>query len=173
MKKELIKLINSFKGNVLAIGIDDNLADAIDKNDLITNCDILNYVSSKTDYKETKQKKMKTIDIKKIRKIYKKKKIDYIICEYNQIEKYLNSFVKDSVYINSSKLYFYGNFNEQLLLKKYKRYTNNINLIYHKKDVIIEIDNTNTKNNIFKEFFYKIIDGVSNLIEIIGDVLMG
>lgn len=173
MKKELIKLINSFKGNVLAIGIDDKLSDAIDKNDLITNCDILNYVSSKTDYEEVKQKKMKTIDIKKIRKIYKKKKIDYIICEYNQIEKYLNSFVKDSVYINSSKLYFYGNFNEQLLLKKYKRYTNNINLIYHKKDVIIEIDNTNTKNNIFKEFFYKIIDGVSNLIEIIGDVLMG
>jgi len=173
MNNELNKIIKTFKGNVLAIGIDEKLSKKIDINENIIKCDILNYIANKKEKKIAKQKKVKTIDIKKLRKIYKKKKIDYIICEYSQIEKYLNTFVKDSVYINSSKLYFYGKINKELLLKKYRRYTDKINITTKKDEYIIEIDNTDTKNNKIKEFGFSVVDKVNSLIEIIGDILMG
>lgn len=173
MNKELINLVNNFEGCVLAIGINDKIADAIDKNNKILKCDILNCISTKKEAKKAKTQKTKIINIRKLRKIYKKKKVDYIICEYSEIAKYLNTFVKDSVYINSSKLYFYGKVNEELILRKYKRYTDKIKVSKKQENYLIEIDNTDTKNNTFKEFFYKIIDGLNNLVEIIGDVLMG
>jgi len=173
MNKELLSIVKNFEGTVLAIGIDEKVAEAIDKNDKIAKCDILNYIVSKKDYKKNKKEKTKVIDIKKVRKIYKKKNVDYIICEYEQMEKYLNTFVKDSVYINSSKLYFYGKLDEELILKKYKRYTKDIKVNNYKNGCIIEINNSNTKNNIFKEFIYKVIDGTNNVIEFIGDVMMG
>lgn len=171
--KEVIKLVEEFNGVVLAIGINEKISNAINKNKNIIKCDVLNYVSNKKEEKLARAKRLKTISIKKIRKIYKKKKVDYIICEYSQIEKYLNTFVRDSVYINSNKLFFYGEVNDELILKKYKRYTSLIKVTKKNKNCIIEIDNTNTKNNIFKEFIYKIVDGANNVIEFIGDVMMG
>lgn len=173
MNKELIELVNDFEGTVLAIGINEKISAAIDKNNKILKCDILNYITNKKEVKEAKSKRSKIINIKKLRKIYKRKKVDYIICNYDEIKKYLNTFVKDSVYINSSKLYLYGNVNKELVLKKYKRYTDKIKVIKKQGSYLVEVDNTNTKNNIFKEFIYRIIDGFNNAVEVIGDVLMG
>lgn len=173
MNKELIKLVDELEGTVLAIGINEKIADAIEQNDKITKCDILNYVVSKKEYKKAKKQKTKIINISKLRKIYKKKRVDYIICEYSQIEKYLNTFVKDSVYINRLKLYFYGKLDEELILKRYGRYTRDILVNKKQGNYLIEIDNSKAKNNVFKEFIYAIKDNTNKIIEIIGDVMMG
>ena len=121
--------------------------------------------------KDNKKKSFfnKTIKIKKIRKVFKKKKIDYIICNYDEISNYLNTFVKDSIYINKGKLYFYGNIDVDLLKLKYGRYNVEINLIDKK---IIEIDTSSAKNNFFKDNYYRLVDFKDRLVEIIGDVLM-
>lgn len=171
MYKRLYDIISNMSGFVLAIGLDDKLAEKIESNELITKCDILNYIPKKNS-DSRKKEKLKTINIKKIRKIYKKKNVDYIICNYDHVSKFLKTFIKDSVYINKSKLYFYGNVDKDII-KKYERYDTTIVVKDYKETCIVEIDNTKAKNNVFKEFKYKIIDGFNSFIEFVGDVLMG
>ena len=170
MNKELSNIIKNLSGNVLGIGIDDKLSDLINKNANIKECNLLNSFSRK---KLKGKKTRKTIKIKKIRKVFKKKKVDYIICDYEEIEKYLNSFVKDSIYINKSKLYFFGNINKEILIKKYNRYDTKVIIKEYKNSLIVEIDNSSAKTNFFKDRYYMLIDWFSKAIEVIGDILMG
>jgi len=173
MNKELIKIIKTFEGNVLGIGIKENLLEIIDKNEKILNCDILSN-EIKTNGKSKKRKLFgnKSININKIRKKYKKKKIDYIICEYETISEYMRKFVKNSVYINKNKLYFYGNVDLDVI-KRYNRYNTKIDIKKYKDSYIVEIDNTKAKNNFIKDFLYLMKDTITFVIEIIGDSLMG
>ena len=65
----------------------------------------------------------KNINIKKLYKYFKKKSIDYIICDYEQITKYYKYVFRDSIYLNNGKIYFYLNKNIDMdYILKYKRY---------------------------------------------------
>mgnify|MGYP006070215295 CR=1 FL=1 len=163
---KLKKIIKNLEGNVLGIGLNENLISAIEKNNRIIECNLLNSCAKG---KFKKSFFNKTIKIKKIRKIFKKKKVDYIICNYDEINNYFNTFIKDSIYINKNKLYFYGNIDVNLLKLKYGRYNTKINLIDKN---IIEIDNSLAKNNFLKDNYYRFIDFKNHLVEIIGDILM-
>ncbi|MBO5095352.1 MAG: hypothetical protein J6B98_00555 [Bacilli bacterium] len=171
MKNELKNIIKELSGNVLAIGISQELVEVIDKNEKIINCDILSNEVSKE--KKFSFFRRKTININKLRKKYKKKRIDYIICDYNIISPYIRKFVKNSVYINKNKLYFYGNIDTELIKNMYGRYDTKINIKEYKKNYIVEIDNTNSKNNFIKDLCYSIKDTITYLIEVVGDILMG
>ena len=163
---KLKTIVKKLSGNVLGIGLSEDLTTLIENNNNIIECNLLNsYVKGK--FKKSFFKK--TIKIKKIRKVFKKKKIDYIVCNYDEISNYLNTFVKDSIYINKGKIYFYGNIDIDLLKLKYGRYDVKINLVDKK---IIEIDTSLAKNNFFKDNYYRLVDFKNHLIEIIGDVLM-
>ncbi len=163
---KLKTIVKKLSGNVLGIGLSEDLTTLIENNNNIIECNLLNsYVKGK--FKKSFFKK--TIRIKKIRKVFKKKKIDYIVCNYDEISNYLNTFVKDSIYINKGKIYFYGNVDIDLLKLKYGRYDVKINLVDKK---IIEIDTSLAKNNFFKDNYYRLVDFKNHLIEIIGDVLM-
>lgn len=169
MNNDLNKIIKQIDGNVLGIGLDEKLSDTIEKNNKIIECNLLNsYVKGK--FKGSLFQK--TIKIKKLRKVFKKKKVDYIICDYDQISKYLNTFVKDSIYINKNKLYFFGNVDIDLINYKYQRYDTNINIKKYKNKSIVEIDNSKAKNNFLKDTYYRIKDFKDKIIEVIGDVLM-
>ena len=163
---KLKNIIKNLEGNVLGIGLNENLISAIEKNNRIIECNLLNSCAKG---KFKKSFFNKTIKIKKIRKIFKKKKVDYIICNYDEINNYFNTFIKDSIYINKNKLYFYGNIDVNLLKLKYGRYNTKINLIDKN---IIEIDNSLAKNNFLKDNYYRFIDFKNHLVEIIGDILM-
>ena len=84
------------------------------------------------------------------------------------IEKYLNSFVKDSIYLSDFKIYYYNVKDSSKLEKRYKRYDTTINI---NKD-IVEIDSSKAKNNYFMDKLYVISDIIEIIIEVIGDVLM-
>ena len=163
----MIDVIKKLSGNVVGIGLDDKLVKEIEKNNLITNCNLLDSYTKKE--KKLKGIKGKTINIKKLRKVFKKKKVDYIICNYSVLEKYLITFVSDSVYINLKKIYFYNIKETDVLIKKYKRY----NTIIKNTKEYLEIDNSNSKTNKFKDIYYTTIDFINRIIEIIGDILMG
>jgi len=170
MQKELNKIIKEISGNVVVIGLDNKLLEKLEQNDNILNCYSLGVV------KEGKRKfgfGSKTIKIKNIRKKFKKKKIDYVICEYDVIKKYLNTFVKDSVYINKNKLYFYGNVNIELIKDRYNRYDTTIEVKEYKDKYIVSIDNQKAKNNLIKDTYYRMYDFINKTIELIGDILMG
>lgn len=164
--KELKKIIKNLDDNVLGIGLSEDLIKEIENNDKIINCNLLNpYIKGKKKFSLFN----KTIKIKKIRKIFKKKKIDYIICNYDEINNYFNTFVKDSVYINKKKIYYFGNVDIDLVKYKYGRYDTNI-IIKNKN--LVEIDNSKAKNNFLKDNYYRLKDFKDRLIELIGDILM-
>lgn len=176
MNKDLIKVLYKISGNVLCIGLPSNLNIYLDKNEKIITCDIL--TNERKNIKSIKESikhpfKSKSVNINKLRKKYKKKKIDYIICDYDTVKPYLKTFIKNSIYINKNKLYFYGNVDFELIKKRYSRYKTKIDFKKYSDGYIVEIDNSNAKNNKLKEFFYYIIDTTLNLVEIIGDILMG
>lgn len=165
MQKELEKIIDGFSSNVIGIGTEKKLIDSLNKNKNITECNIINNKKTKTNGKG----RSKYIYIKKLRKVFKKKKVDYILCNYEVIKPYLKHFVKDSIYINRGKLYFYGSDIEiDNLLARYKRY----NIEYKITNNILEIDNKLSKNNFIKDCFYYIIDSINNVIDFIGNLLM-
>ena len=164
--KKLKKIIKNLDGNVLGIGLSEDLIKEIENNDKIINCNLLNpYIKGKKKFSLFN----KTIKIKKIRKVFKKKKIDYIICNYDEINNHFNTFIKDSVYINKKKIYYFGNVDIGLLKYRYSRYDTNI-IIKNKN--LIEIDNSKAKNNFFKDNYYHLKDFKDKLIEFIGDILM-
>ena len=164
--KELKKIIKGLSGTILGIGLNEELVKEIENNDNILECNLLNsYIKGKKKFSLFN----KTIKIKKIRKIFKKKKIDYIICNYEEINKYFNTFIKDSIYIKNKKIYYFGNIDIELLKSKYSRYDTNI-LVTNKN--LIEINCSNAKNNFFKDLYYRLKDFKDNIIEIIGDILM-
>ena len=162
MKNELKKIIKTFSNNLLFIGITEDLLEDIDKNNNILNCDILS-----NDAKENRKGKFfggKSININKIRKKYKRKSIDYIICNYDVIFPYIRKFVKNSVYINKNKLYFYGNVDLDLIKLRYSRYNTEIDIKKYKNGYIVKVDNIKSKNNFIKELFYSIKDIITFLI---------
>lgn len=179
MKKELIKIIKCLSGNVLLIGIENqDIYDEINCNENITNCNALTkYKRRKIKLWNSKAKetsKFKNIKIKKLRKVFKKKKVDFIICNIDDIKQYLKSFVSNSVYINSNMLYIYGtDYDFEDVISKYKRYNVIIKKEKYEDGYILFIDNKNSKNNFFLDIIYYFIDTLNNLRNIIADILVG
>lgn len=175
MNKKLLEIINSLKGSLLGIGLnDDNLLEAIEKNDDIYTCYLLTSISKTgKKFSMAKHGRNKKINIKKIRKYFKKKSLNTIICNYDIIRQFQRSFVPNSIYLNNEALYIYGKKEELENLKlKYQRYTKDITIEKADDQYIMKINNQNTKNNFFKDTFFKIKDFASDTVEVITDILI-
>lgn len=174
---DLKNISKNISGNIVTIGLEyKTVLDELDKNKRITNLYSMQFNGKKKSKKKEKGKKFgKTISIKKIRKIFKKKRIDYIICNIEDINRFLRTFIKDSVYINKNKLYIYGaknNIDIELIEKRYNRYNVKINITEYEKDILVEIDNSKAVNNFFKDIIYNIFDIIYSVYNIIGDLLI-
>lgn len=160
------------KGNVIIIGTyADSLIKKLEKNDSVTSLTILGEekILKKTKVsKLSKNNKQKIIGINDFRKTFKKNKVDYIICDYSKISKYIKKFVKDSIYICKGKIIYTGEFNAYKLNKMYKRYDTKIT----EQDRFIEIDLSKAKNKPFLEKMYYIGDLSSEISDLISDVLV-
>ncbi len=174
---DLKNICKEISGNVITIGIDyKTVLDELDKNEKIVNLYSMQFNGKKRSKEKEKGKKRdKIVSIKKIRKIFKKKKIDYVICNIEDINRFLRTFIRDSVYINKEKLYIYGSKNNidlELIEKRYNRYNVTINITEYDKDVLVEIDNTKAFNNALKDIFYNIVDIFYSIYNAIGDLLI-
>lgn len=173
---DLKNICKEANGKVLTIGLDYNSVEkTLDKNKNISELYTMKFNGKKRTKKYEKGKRGKTVSISKIRKIFKKKRIDIIICNIEDIERFLRTFIRDSVYINKNKLYIYGNkrvIDIELLEKRYKRYKTEINITEYDKEILIEIDNTNAYNNKLKDILYNISDMGYNVVNFIGDLLI-
>ena len=176
MKSELKKIISKLRGNVLSIGLDSNLCDELNNNTKINNLDVIDFVSKRVGMKKLLKSKneSKKINIKKLKKIYKKKGVDYIICNYDIIKKYMRYFIKDSIYMNNNTLYLYGTDVKIVndIEKKYKRYNVNIKSKIYSNYFIIEIDNSKSKNYFIKDKLYFIHDTISLISDYIENFLI-
>ena len=173
---ELKNICKSFSGNVLTIGLDFPTVDQVlEKNNNIKKNFIMSFNGKKHGKRYENGGRGKTVSIKKIRKIFKKKRIDYIVCNIEDVERFLRTFIRDSVYINKNKLYIYGNKKDidlELLEKRYGRYNTKIEVLEFEKEILITIDNSESKNNRIKDFFYNLSDLGYSLINLIGDLLI-
>lgn len=163
LNKELKKI----SGSVLGIGLDEKAQNILDKNKNVVECFLLN--SNSTGNSKTKGR-TKTINIKKIRKTFRKKSFDYIIGNFEELKPYLRSFIKNSIYLNKGKIYFYNitDFELEELENRYKRYNSKIDI---NKDLVI-IDNSNAKTNILKNIIYYTRDVTYDIIDYIGKILV-
>lgn len=176
MFKYLYDEIKNMEGNVLAIGIDDKLINAIKKNKKVNAYEI-----SKSEYFSLFQKKKrklgssgKTINIKKLHKYFKKGSINYMIIEYEQILKHYKYVFKDSIYLSKGKLYFYMPKDiDSDYINKYKRYNSKINIKEYDNTKLVIIDNSESKTSKFKNIVYLISDTMTNLIDFISNILVG
>lgn len=174
MKKisNINKYIKNMKGKVLGIGINDtSIIEEIDKNNKIYLCDLLDSISLESS--ETSKKTRKKY-IKKIRKNYKKKDINYIIIDPTNLFRKLKFLIRDTIYINNQDIYIYMDkeYDYELIIKRYQRYTKDIKLIKCDDGYIIKVNSSNAKNNYFKDKLYYILDTLNNIADVIGDILV-
>lgn len=171
--KELEHIIKGLNGKLICIGVNEKiLIDNIRKNEQIFYCDLLNSdIFSKG---KGKKKREKTLSINDFRKYYKKKKINYTICNIKDMYKFYPKFIPDSVRINSSYIYLYGdmNYDYEKLEKKYKRYGAKIETITGNKEFLLKIDLTNKKINLIKEKYFFLVDNIEKVIDIISDLII-
>jgi len=177
MKNFFYNVIKKFKGNVLTIGVDDDYILKYMNNNSNINVFTIDKDKGNRIIKRKKRKmnSSKNINIKKLKKYFYKKSIDYIICDITEIKDYIKYFVPNSIYLNCNKLYIYGNndiIDVETIIKKYKRYKTTIDVKLYKDDYIITIDNTKSKNKRLREKFYFIKDTFINLADFISTILV-
>ena len=149
------------------------MLDKIEENEKIDLCYILSN-GNKTDkkFKLFKKGKNKTVNIRKLKKHFKKKSIDNIVCDYEVIKKHIRSFQSGSVYVNRGKLYIYGNIKDlKNLEKRYKRYTDEVILEKNTRSFLLIVDNSKTKNNIVKDNIYRISDLFNDVLDFLTELL--
>lgn len=170
--KNFEKIINNINGKLVWIGLQDEyLMKKITNNSNIVYCDILNGIGAKGKGKGSKGKE---ISIKEFRKYFKKKNIDCVISNAKDIDRLLPRFIPDSIYITSKTIYIYGstNYDYEKIIKRYKRYSKNIELEVLDDNFIIKIEVSKSKNHFFKDKLYFIIDNIFNLIDMISDLIV-
>ena len=175
MDNYLEKQIKNMSGSLLGIGItSEKLKNTINNNNKITICNLLEENSKSTNKKKFSiLNKPRTINIKKIKKVFRKKRVDNIICNINTIKKFQKTFVRDSVYINKNKLYIFGDKQElETIKEKYERYTNEVELKKENKDYILIINNENTKNNKIKDIGYWWKDTATSFLDFLTLLLV-
>lgn len=167
---ELKNIVNKLSGKIIVIGtFDENLEQLISENKNILSCDHLTNESKKGNGKKGK---IKNINIKKIKKKYKIKKHDFILCNVQDIIKYQKTFIKDSIYITKNEVYLFGKKDLiEEINEKYKRYTNEIEKNRLKEGVILKVK-TNFKPSKLKNIYYYIYDTTLNIIDLISDILI-
>lgn len=177
VRKELTNIIEQSAGKLLLIGLNDkSLLKLISESNQIVTCDILNNNHYNNSKMENRGSKSKNISIKSIRKIYGRKKINTIICDYKHIDEYLKFFVKDSIYITNGSVIIYGKMTSLMrdfLVSKYKRYHIKAEVIGDDNSYMVKLAVGKVKTNIIKDRYYYISDRLKELGELISDLLVG
>jgi hypothetical protein len=162
-----------FKGKVLAFFIYDELKKDIEKNDNITEGFNLDNKEQKTDKKRSFGFGSKKINVKKLKKAFKKNSYDYIIINMNPVLKYKKYILKDSLYIAEKAIYIYGT---DLDYEDYIDYFSNYKVVIEKeiknKEFVLKVDVSKVKINFLIVFINSAKNGFNKSINILGDYLV-
>ncbi len=151
-------MVDQLSGRIVFVGeIRKALQEKLNDNHKIIALDLIN--SENINNKE--KGKQYIFNIKKLRKEYKKIKVDYVIINYQSVEEYMKYIIKDALYISQNKVFI---LNGDLELKnKYKRYKS------ENKKEYIEINKQ--KENVIMDYYYLIKDTIDEWLKILSDVL--
>ena len=172
--KELLNDIFHFSGNVLCIGVDNSkIISSLKKNKKIGLYE-LNRPEKRGLFARKKRIKTETgqsVKIKKFRTLFKKKSIDYLIINLNNVFDYYKYIASNSICICNKKIYIYGSsdyINAELIAKKFRRYETNIVCKQNKNNYLVVVECSKAKYNWLKDKFYLVIDTFHNLGDLIS-----
>lgn len=180
--QELNEIGKKLKGSVLVIGFGDDSKLVKDlKNNKNLNIVYTLTSNAKGKNKKTKKKKKKlngerNIDIKKLKKEFKKQTFDYIICDFDIINPFFRSFIKNSILLAKEKVYLYVegiDYDHEQIFYRYERYGAKVFKSGVKEEYLFEIKVNNVKVPFYKSFGYWFKDLGYDFIEFIGNVLIG
>ena len=175
IEKIMERKIKKLQGSVLGIGIqDENMLKAIDKNKKIVFCDLLLSKDIDDNDEEGSSTRFKQIKFKKLKKYYKKNKIDTTIVNFESILPYHRSFIKNSVYITNKNIWLYSKEESEFLsiyIKRFERYNIELKKENKQNEVLYILNLENKKNYRFKMFYY-IYDLLYDIANFISDLLI-
>lgn len=170
----LIKKIKGIRGQVIAIGCTDPILDALGKNNGIHTCYVLNN-TSRISGKYKSSGFMKSVNIKKFKRKFKKKRTNVMIVDSLDVIEFSKRFVPSSVYIAKETIYVYAKASDEKteeMILKYHRYQAPVEEIKLQDGIIYRIDCTNTKQSRISDFGYLIKDTIDRVIDLVGDYLI-
>lgn len=159
--------LKKISGVVLAIGLNDKEQTILEKNSKIEECYLLNSNSYSSNFTKGYSK---TINIRKIKRIFRKKSFDYIIANFEELKPYLRTFIKNSIYLNKGITYFYDvkDFDKDELKKRYVRYNSKVEI----KKNSISVNNEKAKTNIVLNLFYYVCDLIYDVVDYVGNIFI-
>lgn len=174
--KDIVKLIESLKGSMIGIGLEEKeLLDAIEKNDAIYECALLNSIALENEEKRKRiPGRKRRLAIRKLRKKFKKKKHQVMLINYKHIEDYLKTVVRDTIYITDGDVYIYGLGEDEveLLKSRYQRYHVTMDIKKRKKGYLMTIHVGMAKPHFILDRFYFLFDTLSNGVRLLSDFLV-
>ena len=176
MDKELIKVVDNLKGSLLGIGLEnEKIIDKINNNDKILTCFLLENNKAKKTSKLSFAGHRKKVNIKKLKKVFGKKRLNTVICNFEYAKKFMRHFILQSTLITKDNLYLYGKFTEEeleIIQTKYQRYTNDIIVKKINDDCLIKINLSKAKNKFWRDKIYYFQDLGERIIDILTNLLI-
>lgn len=161
-------------GKIIVIGkTPEDILKRIHSNRFIVVADALDNFSKNNQGNE-KGSKNQFLAMKDFKKRYKKNNVDYIICNYEDIQEHLDKFIRDSVYVNSNKIYFYGSYNKvyqtyniHQIKKIYEDYGATYEIEHYDDYFLVTINNTKSKSSLIKNLKYRLKNLFRQFLEIL------
>lgn len=175
LEHELVKIAKKINGNLVCFDVNNtNVLDAIKKNNKIE--DLYEFSFGNKINKKMKSKiKGKRYNIKKIRKYFKKKSVNYFMGDINTLKKYFNSFIKNSINLNNNTIYLFGknsDYEIDELIYRYKRYGIKVTVKSNEEYFLLQISVKDIKTKFLKNCQYRVRDNMYNIGEYISQVLI-
>lgn len=169
MDNDLKTLCKTVKGSVVTFGMDEKYTKFLEKNQQITTLDTINLFGKK---KNKMDGKAKEIPIKKVRKYFKKKKIDVIFYQADKMEPYLFSLPKEIIYIGKRDLYIIGSKDSVIkILPKFERYVPYKEKKEYNNKILVQFNIEGIVSNRLKDSIYFYKDKLDYFIGLLQDFL--
>lgn len=168
-------VIQKSVGHALAIGPTDVMYQALEVNQEITVCDVLNRENGSQGKRRFFSKRNKPFQFKKMRKTFGKKQKNLVIGDIKELERYFKTFIRDSIYITKGDLYLFTTdvaYDFDLLIMRYKRFSVTTQIEKCKDGTLLILHVGEVKNHWWKEKIYYVIDVIIDFVDLIGDALV-
>lgn len=173
VNKQLIEIIKQIQGKLIVIGsIDESVKDAIEQCPNINQVDLL-IDNSKLKPDKFKFQNKKTIYIKKLKKHYGKKRVDYIIANYDDVKYKFSNFVVNSTFITKKEVYIFSTLkqlNIEQLAKQFNYFNAETSLV-KTDNHLIRVNTIETNNSKINELKYYLNDISYKLFQYISNFL--
>jgi len=172
--KQIINALEYIKGDILGVGISDEIQKLFKKKDNIHNLYLITPKNHNKSDDLAEQSIDKQFDIKRLNKYFDNKTIDYTICNIDVLDTYFPYFLKNIINLNDEKVLFYGRkeqYDYEVLIKQLERYNSKVEYIDCGQYFLVTIETKDIIINNKSKIIYLIKDIFVSWVDRIGNIL--